>query len=141
MAELHRLIQISMSWKGQLQYRFYCETTEGDKDYLSDTIKLGDINFHGKKEIVYEYGTKWIIKVMIMSSYQPTNDEAARFVAGDGAAPPEHLDGPRHFNKLVYFLETGGHTEKQSAQSELGLDFVSGQFDLDQLNKNLHAVK
>jgi hypothetical protein len=137
MAELHNLIQISMGWKGQLDYHFYCETSEGGKDYLRDTIKLGDIDFHGKKEINYEYGTKWLIRIMIMSSYQPANNEAARFVAGDGAAPPEHLDGPRHFNKLVYYLETGGHAEKQDAQSELGPDFVPGQFDLDQLNRNL----
>jgi len=140
MAELHRLIQVSMGWKGQLPYRFYCETAEGEKDYLSDAIKLGDIDFRGKKEIIYEYGSKWLIKIMIMSSYQPTNDDAARFVAGDGAAPPEHLDGPRHFNKLIYYLETGAHAEKQSAQNELGLDFVPGQFDLDDINRTLHAV-
>jgi len=137
MAELHRLIQISMGWKGQLQYRFYCETAEGDKEYLDETIKLGDIDFHGKKEIVYEYGAKWLINILIMSSYQPANDEAARFVAGDGDSPPEHLEGPRHFNKLMYYLETGVNTEKQSAQNELGLDFVPGQFDLDQLNRSL----
>jgi hypothetical protein len=140
MTELHKLIQISMGWKGQHSFRFYCETPEGGKEYLRDTAKLGDIDFHGKKEIIYEYGTKWIIKVMIMSSYQPANNEAARFVAGDGAAPPEQLDGPRHFNKLMYFLETGGNAEKQSAQKELGLDFVPDQFDLDKLNRNLQDV-
>jgi len=140
MAELHKLIQISMGWKGHLSFRFYCETPEGDKEYLRDTIKLGDIDFRGKKEIIYEYGTKWLIKIMIMSSYQPANDEAARFVAGDGAAPPEQIDGPRHFNKLIYYLEIGGDNEKQSAQNELGLDFVSGQFDLDQINRNLQAA-
>jgi len=128
-----------MGWKGNLGFRFYCETAEGEKDYLRNNVKLGDIDFRGKKEIICEYGEKWIINVMIMSSYQPANDEAARFVAGDGAAPPEQLDGPRHFNKLVYFLETGNLAEKQSAQGELGFDFVPGQFDLDQLNRNLQA--
>jgi hypothetical protein len=141
MAQLHKLIQISMDWKGLLRFRFYCETPEGGKEYLHDTIKLGDIDFHGKKEIIYEYGPKWVIKIMIMSSYQPANNEAARFVAGDGAAPPEELDGPRHFTKLVYFLEAGGNAEKQSAQSELGSDFVPGQFDLEKLNRNLNDAQ
>jgi hypothetical protein len=140
MTELHKLIQISMGWKGKLRFRFYCETPEGGKEYLHDTIKLGDIDFHGKKEIIYEYGPKWVIKIMIMSSYQPANDEAARFVAGDSAAPPEQLDGPRHFSKLVYSLEIGGNTEKQSAQSELGVDFVPGQFDLEKLNRDLQTA-
>ncbi|MDR2942360.1 MAG: plasmid pRiA4b ORF-3 family protein [Treponema sp.] len=138
MTELHKLIQISMDWKGKHNFRFYYETPEGGKEYLSGMVKLGDIDFHGKKEIFYEYGTKWIINIMIMSSYQPANSEAARFVAGDGAAPPEQLEGPRHFNKLLCFLETGGHAEKQSAQEELGSDFVPDQFDLDRLNRNLN---
>jgi hypothetical protein len=142
MTELHRLIQISMDWNGSSRFRFYCETPEdGGKQYLHDTIKLGDIDFHGKKELYYEYGTRWSVRVIIMSSYQSGKDETARFVAGNGAPPPEQVEGPRQFNRLLDSLETEGYNnDKQIALHELGADFIPGEFDLDRVNRNLRAV-
>jgi len=144
MEDLHRLIQIGMNWKGELRFRFYSETPEGGKEYLHDKIKLGDINFRGKKELVYEYGQKWNVKVIIMSSYQPTNDEAARFIAGDGAAPPEQVDGPRHFRRLLStqqtFPESGTSAEKQPVKRDLGTEFAPIDFDLDRVNRNLREA-
>jgi hypothetical protein len=140
MEELHKLIQIGMSWNGNLRFRFYYETPDGNKEYLHDKIKLGDINFQGKKELIYEYGSKWNVKVIIMSSYQPANNEVTRFIAGDGAAPPDHVDGPRHFRKLLYSLEIGSNAEKHSAQNELGTDFVPGVFNLDKMNQKLKEI-
>jgi hypothetical protein len=140
MEELHRLIQVSMNWNDSLRFRFYCETPDGGKQYLHDSIKLGDIDFQGKKELVYEYGPKWIIRIIIMSSYQPAKDEFPRFVAGDGDAPPELIDGPRHFNKLMNSIETSGNNERQFSLHELGKDFVPGVFDLDMINKKLRAT-
>jgi len=125
MEKLHKLIQTGMSWKGDLRFRFYIEAPNNGKEYLHDKVKLGDIDFRGKKELIYEYGSRWNVKVIIMSSYQPANNEVTRFVAGDGDAPPEHIDGPRHFRKLL------------AAQNESRLDFVPGVFDLDKINRNL----
>jgi len=138
--ELHRLIQIGMNWEGSLRFRFYCETSDGGKQYLHDKMKLGDIDFHGKRELIYEYGPKWNVKVIIMSSYQPAKDEVTRFVAGDGAAPPEIIDGPRRFSKILASLETGGNVERQSALRELGPGFTPGVFELDKLNKKLREA-
>nr|AGS52553.1 hypothetical protein [uncultured bacterium contig00023] len=140
MEELHRLIQVSMNWNNSLSFRFYCETPDGGKQYLHDSIKLGDIDFQGKKELVYEYGSKWIIRIIIMSSYQPAKDEFPRFVAGDGDAPPELIDGPRHFNKLMNSIETAGGNEKQFALHESGAGFVPDAFDLDMINKKLRST-
>jgi len=139
MGELHKLIQIGMGWKGNLRFRFYCETPEGGKEYLHDNIKLGDIDFRGKKELIYEYGTKWNVKIIIMSSYQPANDEKVRFIAGDGASPPEEIEGPRQFNRILNILETGGKNDKQEALNELGTDFTPGHFDLEKVNRDLRA--
>jgi hypothetical protein len=140
MEELHKLIQIGMNWKNNLRFRFYCETPDGGKEYLHDKIKLGDIDFRGKKELIYEYGPKWTVKIIIMSSYQPAKNEETRFVAGDGVAPPEQVDGPRHFRRLLVSFETGGNMEKQSAMRELGQDFVSDGFDLEKMNQSLRAA-
>jgi len=158
MEELHKLIQIGMSWNGNLRFRFYIETPvtaaesdrfgvvkqssppSGGKEYLHDKIKLGDIDFRGKKELVYEYGSKWNVKVIVMSSYQPAMNEVMRFVTGDGTAPPEQIDGPRHFRKLLGLLEAGNNAEKQSARNELGVTFIPGVFDLDKMNRNLRTL-
>ncbi|MCL2244939.1 MAG: plasmid pRiA4b ORF-3 family protein [Treponema sp.] len=140
MEELHQLIKTGMNWKGELRFRFYCETPEGGKEYLHDKIKLGDIDFRGKKELVYEYGSKWNVKVIIMSSYQPAKNETTRFITGDGAAPPEHVDGPRHFRRLLSSLEIGRNSEKLTAQNELGSDFVPDIFDLDKMNHELRRI-
>ena len=140
MEELHQLIRISMDWKGNMRFRFYCETPDGEKEYLHDKIKLGDIDFRGKKELIYEYGPKWNVKVIIMSSYQPGKNDITRFIAGNGAAPPEQVDGPRHFRKLLGSLEMGNNTDKQSARRELGLEFVPGVFELDKMNKVLREA-
>ncbi|MDR0487522.1 MAG: plasmid pRiA4b ORF-3 family protein [Treponema sp.] len=137
--ELHRMIQIGMNWKNTYRHRFYCESPEGGKQYLHEKIKIDTIDFRGKKELIYEYGTQWIIKVMVMSSYQPAKNEAMRFVTGEGAAPPETIGGSRQFGRLLTALESGSNAEKQAAISELGADFTSGRFDPEKCNRNLRA--
>jgi hypothetical protein len=151
--QLHHLIQAGMGWNGTMRFRFYREASDGSREYLYDSqpgvvnfkrssaaLKLGDIDFSSKKELVYEYGSKWNIKINIMSSYQGAENEETRFVAGGGAAPPEQIDGSRHFRKLLSFLKTGSNSEKMSAQRELGNDFADGNFDLEKTNRDLRAA-
>ena len=139
MEELHKIIQIGMNWNDKSRFRFYCETPDGGKEYLHDKIKLGDIDFPSKKELIYEYA-KWTVKIIIMSSYQGANNEGVRFLTGEGNAPPEQVDGVRHFKRLVGSLEMGGFTEKQTAQQELGSEYITGIFDLDRINRNLRSA-
>jgi len=144
MKELHDLIQAGMNWKNSMRYCFYCEILDGGREYIYEPsrdsdpakIKLNDIDFRGKKELVYEYGPKWNVKVIIMSSYQPTKNEVKRFITGDGAAPPEQVNGPRHFRRLLVSIEAGSSKEKLAAQNELGSDFET-VFDLEKANRNL----
>jgi hypothetical protein len=141
MEDLHKLIQVGMSWSNNSRFRFYCERSDGSKEYLHDKIKLDDIDFPCKNELIYEYG-KWSVKVIIMSSYQGANNtdqgsETCRFLAGEGNAPPEQIEGVRHFKRLVGSLENGGITERNTAQRELGIAFETGIFDLGKINRNL----
>ena len=145
MEKLHLMIQIGMNWNNKSRFRFYCETPDGGKEYLHDKIKLGDIDFPCKKELVYEYA-RWNVKIIIMSLYQGSANEVSqmkqcpRFVTGEGAAPPEQVDGVLHFKRLIGSLETGGIAERQSAQRELGLDKSSGVFDLERMNRELKDI-
>jgi len=139
MEELHRIIQIGMNWKNNLSYKFYYEASGGNKQYLDKKNMVSDIEFYGKKELIYEYGPKWTINILIMSSYQPAKDEIVRFVAGEGAAPPEAVNGPRQFGKILTAVETGSSFEKQAAMYELGTDFSPAPFDIEKCNKKLRA--
>ena len=140
MEELNKLILVSMNWSGALRSRFYCETPDGSKEYLHDKIRLGDINFRGKLELIYEYGSKWTVKVIILSSYQPAKNDVIRFITGSGTAPPEHIEGPRHFRKLINSIETGKDSDRQTARRELGRDFNDDAFDLEKINSNLRKI-
>ena len=135
--ELHKLIQAGMNWKDQFRFRFYCETNDGGKEYLHDTMKLSDIDFRGKKELIYEYGSKWNLKIIIMSSYQPAIDEVARFVAGDGSSPPEQVQGPKHFNKLYGSSIPGFSGDRHFVLHEKNFDVLPEPFDMDKANKLL----
>ena len=143
MKELHQLICIGMDWSGDLRFRFYCDTPDGGKEYLHDKIQLGDIDFQGKKEIIYEYG-KWTVKIIIMSSYQGAEKEKPYFVTGEGSAPSEHIEGPRHFKRLQdknpqgFFY--GNVTRMETTQHEPGKNFASEMFDIEKINRRLEEI-
>ena len=88
----------------------------------------------------YEYGTKWNIKVIFLSPYQPGKEETIRCVAGEGAAPPEAISGPLYFRKILSILEEGSDMEKQAALRELGPDFVPGLFDMEKCNRDFYSA-
>jgi len=103
-------------------------------------MRIDNAGSQGITELMYEYGTKWTIKVIVMSSYQPAKGESVRYVAGAGAAPPETIDGPLRFRRILGALENGSDTEKQAALHDLGPDFVPGHFDMEKCNRNLGSI-
>jgi len=141
MEELHRLIQAGMGWKSNYNYRFFCESSGGaDRQFLHEKMRIDNADSQGITELMYEYGTKWTVKVIIMSSFQPAKGESVRYVAGAGAAPPETVDGPLRFRRLLGALESGSDKEKQAALQDLGPGFVPGHFDMEKCNRNLNSI-
>ncbi|MCL2127881.1 MAG: plasmid pRiA4b ORF-3 family protein [Treponema sp.] len=140
--DLHRLIQISMEWKDSYRHRFYAGGGSGgmDRASLDDKMRVREICDQGIGEIEYEYGTKWSVKAIILSPYQPAKDEAIRCVAGEGAAPPETVSGPLRFRKILGAIADGSDMEKQAALHEMGPDFVPGLFDIETCNRNLSSA-
>jgi len=139
--DLHRMIQICFEWQDSYRHRFYTAALGGlDRNNLDDKIKTGEICNQGFRELQYEYGTKWNIKVIFLSPYQPGKDEAIQCVAGEGAAPPEKVGGPLRFRKILNILEEGSDMEKQAILHELGQSFVPGLFDMEKCNRNLNSA-
>jgi hypothetical protein len=137
--ELHRIIQAVLDWTGIFKHRFCVkspDTTPGGKA-LDNTQQIGALAAQGLTEIMYEYGTKWTIRVILLSRHEAGKGEVIRCVAGAGAAPPELVEGPLRFRKILAALEKGSKAEKQAALDELGRNFDPGSFDLEQCNRNL----
>ena len=139
--DLHLLIQTSMDWKNNYRYRFVHESPDStDRKQLHDKIRIKELREQSITELLYEYGTKWDVKIIILSPGQPGNDKVIRCVAGAGAAPPEVIGGPLRFRRMLNVLENGSDMEKQAALHELGPDFVPGLFELERCNRNLNTV-
>jgi hypothetical protein len=139
--ELHLLLQICLNWKDSYRYRFTCPGSEDpDRKQVDNKSRIGELCGQGITELLYEYGTKWDVKIIILSSYKPGKDEVIRCVAGAGAAPPEVVGGPLRFRRMLNVLETGNDMEKQAALHEMGPDFIPGLFNIEECNRNLSAV-
>jgi hypothetical protein len=137
--DLHPLIQTGLDWKNSYRHRFFCEGPGGtERKPLDDKTRIRELCGQGITELDYEYGTNWNVKIIILSPYRPGKDEAVRYVAGEGASPPEIIGGPLRFRKILSALKSGSDMEKQAALHELGPDFVPGLFDMERCNRNLN---
>jgi hypothetical protein len=140
--ELHRIIQSSLEWTEAFIHRFSSEIPDGTpgRKTLEGKLRLEDLAAQGVSELLYEYGTKWTVKVILLSRYEAKKGEAVRCVAGAGAPPPEQVEGPLRFRKILSALERGGDAEKQAALRELGREFDPRFFDVEQCSRNLKPL-
>ena len=110
-----------------------------DKDLAPD-LRIQDLEERNIIELLYEYGAKWIVRIMILSQFESPASKPVRCIAGAGAAPPEYIDGPAKYRRILINLETGNDIEKLNARQELGPEFNFGEFDIDSCNRNLNAL-
>jgi hypothetical protein len=135
LGDLHRTIQTLFNWKGIYPWRFVPEQVspeDGEGGPLALNLSVGDLYERGLTELLYEYGTNWVVKVIILSRHEDA-DETVRCIAGGGAAPPESVDGPLRYRKFLSALGRGG----EPAFNALGSNFDAEAFDIDMCNRNL----
>ncbi|MDR2402772.1 MAG: plasmid pRiA4b ORF-3 family protein [Spirochaetaceae bacterium] len=139
--ELHLIIQILLDWKDNFMHRFSVEMQDGmpGRKTLDGKTRIGDLASQGVAELAYEYGTKWMVRIIILSREDEGPEEAIRCVAGAGAPPPELVEGPLRFRKILAALEKGSDPEKQAARHEVGADFDPGLFDRERYNRKLRS--
>ncbi|WP_010256354.1 IS1096 element passenger TnpR family protein [Treponema primitia] len=142
--ELHGIIQILLGWKGEYAYHFALEEQNspdrGGSGRLELDSILGELDLRGGNSFLYEYGSKWTVKILVLSRHEPEGQPSIRCVAGASAAPPEFIDGPMRFRRYITALERGADAERELALRELGQDFNPETFDLDACNRNLASV-
>ncbi|MDR2630079.1 MAG: plasmid pRiA4b ORF-3 family protein [Spirochaetaceae bacterium] len=140
--ELHRIIQTLFGWTGTLAFRFiaggnFHHRVSGDTPEPNLESSLVDLASRGISELLYEYGTRWNVKIMILSRIEEETGAPVHCSAGAGAAPPENVAGPARLRRLVSALEQGSGLEYRVALDELGQDFDPLAFDLEACNRNL----
>jgi len=133
LAELHQIIQTVFGWHNSQSFRY------SDGDEFDGKTRIHELAAANVNELLYEYGTKWTVKIMILSRQETPAKRPVRCVAGSGAAPPEFVAGPLKFRRLVSALESGNDMERLGARQELGTDFVPDDFNLDACNRRLGA--
>jgi hypothetical protein len=141
LADLHRVIQSVFNWKNNMAHRFYFEKSEDDSGHGVDEGQcIGDIYERGIHGLIYEYSGQWTVKVLLLAQDTSAAEDTIRCVAGAGAAPPQFIDGPLRFKKMLFALEKGGESEKRRILHELGAGFNPDLFDLESCNKDLHSL-
>ncbi|MDR2759006.1 MAG: plasmid pRiA4b ORF-3 family protein [Spirochaetaceae bacterium] len=141
--DLHRIIQTLFGWTGNMAFRFipggnFLHRVSGETPAPNLESSITDLAVKGISELIYEYGTRWNIKIMLLSRIEGKG-APVRCSAGAGAAPPENIAGPARFRKLLSALEIGSGQERRAAQEELGQNFNPLAFDLELSNRNLAA--
>jgi hypothetical protein len=140
--KLHIMIQACLDWRNSSLYQFTHKNQNNthERERLDEDAEIGGLCDKGIRELLYEYGTKWTLKVIVLSNYEPGKDEAVRCVAGEGAPPPEAIAGPLRFRRILSVLENGNDAEKRLVMEELGPGFVSGYFDVEKCNRNINSA-
>ncbi|MDR0596933.1 MAG: plasmid pRiA4b ORF-3 family protein [Treponema sp.] len=137
--ELHGIIQALFGWKAGYPYHFSPEE-QGERDRLELDLTLGELAIGGNAAFLYEYGSKWTVKILLLSRHENEGALEARCVAGSGSAPPEHIDGPMRFRRYILALENGAGAERKLALRELGENFDPQGFDVEACNRRLLSV-
>jgi hypothetical protein len=137
--ELHRIIQALFGWKAGYSFHFALEE-QGGRERLELDLSLGRLDLGGGNSFLYEYGTKWTVKILLLSRHEDDGALGLRCVAGSGSAPPEYIDGPMRFRRYIVALASGADAERKLALRELGEDFDPEAFDLEACNSRLASA-
>ena len=132
--ELHKIIQAAFGWRNSMEYGFSA------KDVIEESTTLKMLELDGITELHYEYGTKWTVKVIILSRYETPDTRPVRCITGSGSAPPEFIVGPVKFKRVLASLESRNEIERARARQELGSGFSYDEFDLETCNLNLKSL-
>ncbi|MDR3302109.1 MAG: plasmid pRiA4b ORF-3 family protein [Spirochaetaceae bacterium] len=146
LTDLHDLIQALFSWKKLFEHCFIVDMQESHGNWLDgdnsikETLPLSVFIDAGLSEIIYEYGTRWTVKIMLLSAYIAASDEKTHCTMGENAAPPEKIEGPLRFRRFISALESTQMPERETAKEQLGGDFKLDEFDIHACNEQIKRI-
>jgi hypothetical protein len=139
--ELHLIVQAALNWKNTLTWRCVIEKGGGiPLRFIDKHIRIEELIDEGSTELLFEYGLNWIVKIIFFPYDTAGFDGSILCKAGEWAAPPEQIEGPVRYKKLLYFLENGSEQELRQARSLLGENFAPEFFDIPACNRRLSEL-
>lgn len=132
--ELHSVIQTAFMWSNTQAYRFSCG------EIMDTGLTIGETADRGTIEFLYEYGTMWTVKIIIISRNPVTGENPIRCVTGAGAPPPETIGGPLQYRRFISSLQNIEKTGDQDGAQESGQVFKPDVFDIESCNQSLNSV-
>ena len=153
--EVSRIIQAAFGWSDAQSSSFFVEESPDEKfsnataNHTQENLytakrtiemntRISDLEADDIFEFNYEHGEKWIVRIILVSRHESTKNGQVRCISGDGAAPPEFINGPRRFKWLLIALGNGKAEDRADAQRELGAGFsLTDAFDMRACNKAL----
>ena len=144
---LHELLQFAMGWTDSHLHQFVkgetCYGSPHPEMVDEKRAKLNSILRKPKDRILYEYdfGDGWLHDVVLERVLDA--DPKSKYpwlVAGKGACPPEDCGGLWGYYHLLEVLADPGHPEYDEMNDWLGKDFDATAFDVQEMNRILHAA-
>ncbi|AEJ18414.1 plasmid pRiA4b ORF-3 family protein [Gracilinema caldarium] len=146
--ELHQIIMAVLGWSGQKLHGFIingelydAEGNSSDRD--ERLLTLGEIVKKGITEFTYnyDYTAEWEIRISILHALEAGEaPQQVCCVAGEGAAPPEHIGGALRFRRFLAALDKENTAEQAEARQELGESFNPQLCDLSTCNNRLLSL-
>ncbi|MDR3324858.1 MAG: plasmid pRiA4b ORF-3 family protein [Spirochaetaceae bacterium] len=146
LAELHNLIQALFGWKGIYNHFFIVDAKEkhykwiDEHNNVKESIELATLFGENVAEFMYEYGTHWTVKIIVLSVCVAAQNGKAHCTMGENAAPPEKVEGPLRFRRFISALDSANAKERKTAKEQLGAAFDLNEFNLQKCNNQIKGV-
>jgi hypothetical protein len=110
----------------------------------STSIKLGRLVDKGVKSFgyTYDFGDNWDHLVTVEKTVDA--DSAAKYprcTAGKRACPPEDCGGPWSYDDFLQAINDPKHEDHEHLLEWVGGEFDPEEFDLNEVNKKLAAIR
>lgn len=151
LTRLHEIIQLVMGWHFSHLWAFeiggeqYGENPWGQSDMRSSrSVKLSRFVGEGVKKFgyTYDFGDNWEHIVTIEKVLAP--DPTAKYpkcTAGKRACPPEDCGGPWSYDEFLEAINDPKHDDHEDLLEWIGGEFDPEEFDLNEVNRQLVAIR
>lgn len=152
LAELHRIIQITMGWSNSHMHQFTAGKKQfgvpddefGDSTTPEIGVRIGSLLKAENEWISYEYdfGDSWEHKIVLekILPYRP-EEGGPRCIDGSRGCPPEDVGGAWGYEEFLEAYTDSGHPDHEEKLEWVGDSFDPEQFDLEQVNLNLRRMR
>jgi hypothetical protein len=142
--DLHGIIQVVFGWSGKWPHHFIVRQRGVQiPEKQAETMRIDTLIEEDASFIEYEYGERWVLRVMFLSTEEALPNGVLRVVGGEKHEPPEDANGPVRYRRLaeaLYDLDDD-YPLHNEAVAVLGEKYNYDDFDLDECNLNLRRLQ